>query len=77
MSQDNQNQPSASYIMGSLSSVSIEHMDLSRRTKNALFRAGLKTALDIQKVINSVKLLESGLSLSYAEAKAKFKSSLM
>ena len=53
MSQDNQNQPGASYIMGSLSSVSIEHMELSRRTKNALLRAGLKTALDIQKVIET------------------------
>ncbi|GIK54942.1 MAG: hypothetical protein HND44_01050 [Chloroflexi bacterium] len=51
MSQDNEEHSTVSYVMGSLSSVPIEHLNLSIRPRNALLRAGLKTALDIQRLI--------------------------
>jgi hypothetical protein len=53
MKEDNQNALSSIHIKRYLSSILIEDMALSRRAKNPLLRAGLKTALDIQKYIET------------------------
>jgi len=57
MSQNSHDQSDSSYIIEYLSSVPIEHMDLSLRTKGILKRTGLKTALDLQRAIATDELI--------------------
>lgn len=49
-------QSSISYIQNTLASVPVGHLELSRRTSNALSRAGINSALDLQKLIETDSL---------------------
>lgn len=56
MSQDNTQQPNLNLLRGYLASTPLEQLSLSPRSENALRRAGLNSALDVQKLIESNSL---------------------
>lgn len=57
MSKEHLNQSGISYAQSTLASVSVTQLGLSRRTSNALSRAGINSALDLQKLIETDSLI--------------------
>lgn len=58
VSSDSQTQLSNSHIKSFLASIPVEHLDLSIRSKNALIRAKVLTALEVQRLIETNALAD-------------------